>query len=147
MGNVTVYMNIISCVWTSNGPEAHCKIYQRVKTRRVAPWTRMFTFLDFLMVVCLQRSLICSPTQVHHQCLSTKATGASAVQIKGSRRPCRDDVFELPCLWSDTCMERDKGQRKRGRARRFDRMNGALFLDVNSSAHLLHNPSLNGREK
>lgn len=146
MGNVTVNMSIISCVWISNGPKALCKIYQRVKTQQVAPWTRMFTFLDFLMVVWLQRSLICSLTQVHHQCLSTKATGASAVQIKGSRRSCWDDVFELPCLWSDTCMERDKGQKK-GRARRFDRMNGALFLDVNSLTHLLHNPSLNRREK
>lgn len=45
----------------------------------------MFILLDFLMVVWLQRSLICSVMQVHHQCLSTTATEASAVQIKGSR--------------------------------------------------------------
>lgn len=31
---------------------------------------------------------------------------------KRKQAPCWDNVFEVPCLWSDTCIESDKGQNR-----------------------------------
>lgn len=86
-------------------------------------------------------SLICLVTQVHHQCLSTEAAGCFSCTNKGKQAPCRDNVFELPCLWSDTCMEWDKGQKRRaqGLIRR--------TVLVNSLKHLLYNSFFNDGRK